>query len=319
MISLPRLAIVVPCYNEESVLPITIPIFLDVLNELVREQLVAQNSAIVLVDDGSQDTTWQIIVDLAKNNRQIMGLRQSRNRGHQSTVLAGLMECSETFDVTISIDADGQDDPNAMIEMMQAFHDGFDVVYGIRNDRQSDSFFKRFTAERFYKFLNAMGVEAHHNHADYRLMSSKVLKEFAHFEEVNLFLRGLVPLVGFNSTSVYYSRAKRMAGESHYPLGKMIHLAVDGITSLSVKPIRMISGLGALFALSAFVLMLWSIGTQLWGSTVAGWASTVSIVAFMGGVQLLSLGVIGEYVGKIYLETKRRPRYIISERTQSTE
>ncbi|OFR31186.1 glycosyltransferase family 2 protein [Actinomyces sp. HMSC065F11] len=319
MISLPRLAIVVPCYNEESVLPITIPIFLDVLNELVREQLVAQNSAIVLVDDGSQDTTWQIIVDLAKNNRQIMGLRQSRNRGHQSTVLAGLMECSETFDVTISIDADGQDDPNAMIEMMQAFHDGFDVVYGIRNDRQSDSFFKRFTAERFYKFLNAMGVEAHHNHADYRLMSSKVLKEFAHFEEVNLFLRGLVPLVGFNSTSVYYSRAKRMAGESHYPLGKMIHLAVDGITSLSVKPIRMISGLGALFALSAFVLMLWSIGTQLWGSTVPGWASTVSIVAFMGGVQLLSLGVIGEYVGKIYLETKRRPRYIISERTQSTE
>lgn len=224
------------------------------------------------------------------------------------------MECKDSFDVTISIDADGQDDPAAMKDMMQAFHKGADVVYGVRNDRTSDSFFKRFTAEVFYKMLNMMGVDAHFNHADYRLLSSKVLHEFARFEEVNLFLRGMIPLVGFKSTSVYYARAQRLAGESHYPLSKMLGLAIDGITSLSIKPIRIISTLGVFLALSAFVLMLWSVATHLWGNTVPGWASTTAIVTFMGGIQLFSLGVIGEYVGKIYLETKRRPRYIISER-----
>lgn len=315
MTCLPRLAVVVPCYNEESVLPITAPIFLRILEELIEEKLVSKNSAIVLVDDGSQDATWRIISELATENETFIGLRQSRNRGHQNTVLAGLMECKDSFDVTISIDADGQDEPRAMIEMMRAFHQGYHVVYGVRNDRTTDTFLKRFSAETFYRFLLAMGVEAHRNHADYRLLSSRVLREFANFREVNLFLRGLIPLVGFESTSVYYARAKRLAGESHYPISKMVHLAVDGITSLSVKPIRIISGMGAVFALSAFLLMLWSIGTQIWGSTVPGWASTVSIVAFMGGIQLLSLGVIGEYIGKIYLETKRRPRYIISERT----
>ena len=315
----PRLAIIVPCYNEESVLPITGSMFLDTLTSLIKDGLAAENSAIVFVDDGSKDSTWQIISNLAKEDSHFKGLRQSRNRGHQSTVLAGLMECKDTFDVTISIDADGQDDTSAMAEMMRAFHEGFDVVYGVRNDRISDSFFKRFTAESFYKLLNIMGVEATFNHADYRLLSSRVLQEFSHFEEVNLFLRGMIPLVGYKSTSVFYARAKRLAGKSHYPLSKMLGLAVDGITSLSVKPIRIISALGAIFALSAFILMLWSIGTQIWGNTVPGWASTTSIVAFMGGIQLLSLGVIGEYVGKIYLETKRRPRYIISETTEQKD
>lgn len=314
MTTLPRLAIIVPCYNEESVLPITAPIFLETLTNLINEQFVATNSAVVFVDDGSRDTTWEIISNLAEENSHFIGLRQSRNRGHQSTVLAGLMECKDSFDVTISIDADGQDDPAAMKDMMQAFHKGADVVYGVRNDRTSDSFFKRFTAEVFYKMLNMMGVDAHFNHADYRLLSSKVLHEFARFEEVNLFLRGMIPLVGFKSTSVYYARAQRLAGESHYPLSKMLGLAIDGITSLSIKPIRIISTLGVFLALSAFVLMLWSVATHLWGNTVPGWASTTAIVTFMGGIQLFSLGVIGEYVGKIYLETKRRPRYIISER-----
>lgn len=314
MTTLPRLAIIVPCYNEESVLPITAPIFLETLTNLINGQFVATNSAVVFVDDGSRDTTWEIISNLAEENSHFIGLRQSRNRGHQSTVLAGLMECKDSFDVTISIDADGQDDPAAMKDMMQAFHKGADVVYGVRNDRTSDSFFKRFTAEVFYKMLNMMGVDAHFNHADYRLLSSKVLHEFARFEEVNLFLRGMIPLVGFKSTSVYYARAQRLAGESHYPLSKMLGLAIDGITSLSIKPIRIISTLGVFLALSAFVLMLWSVATHLWGNTVPGWASTTAIVTFMGGIQLFSLGVIGEYVGKIYLETKRRPRYIISER-----
>lgn len=315
MKTLPRLAIIVPCYNEESVLPITAPMFRETLDSLIDEQLVSEDSAVVFVDDGSKDTTWQIITELAHSDQHFKGLRQSRNRGHQSTVLAGLLECKDSFDVTISIDADGQDDPNAMTDMLHAFHNGADVVYGVRNDRTTDSFFKRFTAEAFYKILNAMGVEAQFNHADYRLLSSKVLQEFSRFEEVNLFLRGMVPLVGFNSTSVYYARAERLAGESHYPFSKMLGLAIDGITSLSIKPIRMISTLGVLLALSAFFLMLWSVGTHLWGNTVPGWASTTSIVTFIGGIQLFSLGVIGEYIGKIYLETKRRPRYIISENT----
>lgn len=315
----PRLAIVVPCYNEEDVLPLTAPLFLDALAKMIEQGLVNGNSAVVFVDDGSTDSTWQVISRLATDNMHYQGLRQSRNRGHQSTVLAGLMECKDSFDITISIDADGQDDVNAMIEMVNAYNDGYEVVYGVRNDRSSDSFFKRFTAESFYKLLSFMGVDVQFNHADYRLLSSRVLHEFASFEEVNLFLRGLIPLVGFKFTTVEYARAKRLAGESHYPVSKMLRLAIDGITSLSVKPIRIVSALGALFALTAFILMLWSIGTQLWGNSVPGWASTVSIVAFMGGIQMLSLGIIGEYVGKIYLETKRRPRYIISERTMRAE
>lgn len=316
MSSPPRLAIIIPCYNEEAVLPLTAPIFRDTLSSLIAGELVSDDSSIVFVDDGSRDNTWQIITDLASQDPAFVGLRQSRNRGHQSSVLAGLMECKDTYDVTISIDADGQDDPAAMKEMMKAFHNGAHVVYGVRNDRRTDSFFKRFSAESFYRLLNRMGVEAHFNHADYRLMSAQVLQEFARFEEVNLFLRGMVPLVGFNSTSVYYARHERLAGESHYPLSKMLGLALDGITSLSIKPIRIVTSLGFLFSFAAFALMLWSIGTHLWGSTVPGWASMTTLITFIGGVQLLSLGIIGEYIGKIYLESKRRPRYIISETTQ---
>lgn len=314
---LPVLAIVVPCYNEEQALPQTYPLFIAKLESLINSSLVSAESFITFVDDGSKDKTWQLIETYAAENPQVRGLRQSRNRGHQNAVLAGLLEMRSHCDITISIDADGQDDLNAMDEMVRAYHDGAEVVYGVRNDRSTDSFFKRFTAESFYRLLNAMGVQAVFNHADYRLISAKVLNEFANFKEVNLFLRGLVPLVRFNSTSVYYSRAKRVAGQSNYPLSKMLGLAIDGITSLSVRPLRLVTGLGLAVSVFAFALLAWIVSTYFIGYTVPGWASQTAIISFMGGIQLLSLGIIGEYVGKIYLETKQRPRYIISERTGS--
>ncbi|EEH63808.1 glycosyltransferase, group 2 family protein [Gleimia coleocanis DSM 15436] len=311
---LPQLAIVIPCYNEEQVLPLTYPLFADKLKQLQDKGLVSKSSYLLFVDDGSSDQTWQLICDYAVADEQVRALRQSRNRGHQNTVLAGLLESIDVCDITISIDADGQDDLDAMDEMVSAYLDGADVVYGVRNDRSTDSFFKRFTAESFYRVLNAMGVQAVFNHADYRLISARVLKEFANFKEVNLFLRGMVPLVGFKSTSVYYSRAPRLAGESHYPFSKMLSLAIDGITSLSVKPLRFVTGLGLAVSFLAFLLLAWIITVFFLGKTIPGWASMTAIVAFMSGIQLLSLGIIGEYVGKIYLESKGRPRYIISER-----
>lgn len=313
----PTLAIIVPCYNEEQALPQTYPLFIAKLESLINSSLVSAESFITFVDDGSKDKTWQLIETYAAENPQVRGLRQSRNRGHQNAVLAGLLEMRSHCDITISIDADGQDDLNAMDEMVRAYHDGAEVVYGVRNDRSTDSFFKRFTAESFYRLLNAMGVQAVFNHADYRLISAKVLNEFANFKEVNLFLRGLVPLVGFNSTSVYYSRAKRVAGQSNYPLSKMLGLAIDGITSLSVRPLRLVTGLGLAVSVFAFALLAWIVGVYFFGYTVPGWASQTAIISFMGGIQLLSLGIIGEYVGKIYLETKQRPRYIISKRAGS--
>lgn len=314
---LPVLAIVVPCYNEEQALPQTYPLFIAKLESLINSSLVSAESFITFVDDGSKDDTWQLIEAYAAQNEQVRGLRQSRNRGHQNAVLAGLLEMRSHCDITISIDADGQDDLNAMDEMVRAYQGGAEVVYGVRNDRSADSFFKRFTAESFYRLLNAMGVQAVFNHADYRLISAKVLNEFANFKEVNLFLRGLVPLVGFNSTSVYYSRAKRVAGQSNYPLSKMLGLAIDGITSLSVRPLRLVTGLGLAVSVFAFALLAWIVGVYFFGYTVPGWASQTAIISFMGGIQLLSLGIIGEYVGKIYLETKQRPRYIISKRAGS--
>ncbi|MDO5060381.1 MAG: glycosyltransferase family 2 protein [Actinomycetaceae bacterium] len=314
---LPVLAIIVPCYNEEQALRQTYPLFMAKLANLIDANLVSADSFITFVDDGSKDNTWQLIEAYAAENKQVRGLRQSRNRGHQNAVLAGLLEMRSHCDITISIDADGQDDLNAMDEMVRAYHGGAEVVYGVRNDRSTDSFFKRFTAESFYRLLNAMGVQAVFNHADYRLISAKVLNEFANFKEVNLFLRGLVPLVGFNSTSVYYSRAKRVAGQSNYPLSKMLGLAIDGITSLSVRPLRLVTGLGLAVSVFAFALLAWIVGVYFFGYTVPGWASQTAIISFMGGIQLLSLGIIGEYVGKIYLETKQRPRYIISERAGS--
>lgn len=309
------LYIIVPCYNEEAVLPITAPMFLTKINELAAVGKISPESRVMFVNDGSRDRTWEIISELAKGDEHYIGISQSRNRGHQNAVLAGLMEAREHCDITISIDCDGQDDINAMDAMVDAYLDGCEVVYGVRSSRETDTFFKRFTAQSFYKFLSAMGAEVVYNHADYRLISARVLKEFANFREVNLFLRGLVPLVGFKSTTVSYSRAERIAGESHYQLKKMIALAVDGITSLSVKPLRMITGFGAAVALISFIGVLWALITAIEGKAVAGWASMTCIICFVSGVQLICLGIIGEYIGKIYLETKQRPRYIISERT----
>ena len=315
----PVLYIVIPCYNEQAVLPITAPQFLKKLNDLSDAGKISPDSRILFVNDGSRDNTWEIINNLSRQDEHYIGISQSRNRGHQNTVLAGLMEAREHCDITISIDCDGQDDLNAMDAMVDAYLDGCEVVYGVRSSRETDSFFKRFTAQGFYKFLAAMGAEVVYNHADYRLMSARVLKEFANFHEVNLFLRGMVPLVGFKSTTVAYSRAERIAGESHYPLKKMIALAVDGITSLSVKPLRVITGLGIFVALISFLGCLWALITALCGKSVAGWASMTCIICLVSGVQLVSLGIIGEYIGKIYLETKARPRYIISERTENFE
>ena len=311
----PILWIVIPCYNEEKVLPITAPMFRRKIADLTDAGLISEKSRICFVNDGSKDGTWAIIQSLAAGDEHFIGISQSRNRGHQNAVLAGLMEAKDVCDITISIDCDGQDDINAMDEMVRAYLDGCEVVYGVRKKRDTDTFFKRFTAEGFYHLMNWMGADIVFNHADYRLISARVLQHFADFREVNIFLRGMVPLVGFKSTSVYYDRAERLAGESHYPLKKMLALAFDGITSLSVKPIRMIAGLGAVFSVVSFIGVVWAVIQALLGRVVAGWASTVCIVCFMGGIQLLCLGVIGEYIGKIYMETKARPRYIISERT----
>lgn len=312
----PTLAIIVPCYNEETVLPVTGPQFHEKLNDLIQGNLVSKDSKIVFIDDGSRDSTWEVIVDLASLSPYYSGLRQSRNRGHQNAVYAGLMESKEWADITISIDSDGQDDINAMDEMIAAYYAGSDIVYGVRNDRETDTFFKKTTAQAFYKLMDWLGVESVYNHADYRLVSSKVLEKFAEFDEVNLFLRGMFPLVGFQSTSVYYKRNERIAGESKYPLRKMLHLAFEGITSLSIKPIRFVTILGLLMAFMSFAIIIWIFVRFFTGNTVSGWASNATLLSLFCGVQLISLGIIGEYVGKIYLEVKHRPKYIISERTE---
>jgi len=316
---LPILYIVVPCYNEEEVLPVTSKMFLDKLRALEQAQKISSKSRILFIDDGSKDNTWEIICGLSKQDCHFKGIRQSRNRGHQNAVLAGLMEAKDLCDITISIDCDGQDDLHAMDAMVDAYLDGCEVVYGVRSNRRSDTFFKRFTAQSYYKMLKGMGVETVYNHADYRLVSSRVLQEFASFKEVNLFLRGMFPLVGFKSTSVYYERRERLAGKSHYSLGKMLSLAFEGITSLSVKPLHIITGLGCFIALLSFIGVIWSVIVALAGNSVPGWASMTSIICFLGGVQLTCLGVLGEYIGKIYMEVKGRPRYIISQRTEDQE
>ena len=315
MKELPVLYIVIPCYNEQEVLPITAPMFLQKINDLAAAGKISPDSRVLFVNDGSKDRTWEIINELAASDEHYVGICQSRNRGHQNAVLAGLMEAKSRCDITISIDCDGQDDINAMDGMVDAYRDGCDIVYGVRASRKQDSAFKRATAQGYYRLLRALGADVVYNHADYRLMSRRALDALAEYKEVNLFLRGLVPLVGFKSTTVSYSRAERIAGESHYPLKKMIALAVDGITSLSVKPLRMITGFGAAVALISFIGVLWALITAIAGKAVAGWASMTCIICFVSGVQLICLGIIGEYIGKIYLETKQRPRYIISERT----
>ena len=311
----PILYIVIPCYNEEEVLPVTFGMFRDEIRDLIAKGKISSESRILFVDDGSKDSTWQIISSLAIEDPVFTGIRQSRNRGHQSSVLAGLMEVKDRADIVISIDCDGQDDVTAMEDMVDAYADGCDIVYGVRSSRDSDTFFKRSSAQLYYKLLNAMGAEVVYNHADYRLTSSRVLNEFANFKEVNLYLRGMFPLVGFKSTSVYYERRERIAGSSHYPFSKMLGLAFDGITSLSIKPIRMIASIGAIMSFLSFLGIIWAVVDRFMGNTVPGWASTVVIIFLTCGLQMLSLGVIGEYIGKIYMESKHRPRYIISEKT----
>ncbi len=313
----PILFLVVPCYNEEEVLPIICNIFLKKILNLISKEKISDRSRIMFVNDGSKDRTWEIIKDLSKKDKHFAGISQSRNRGHQAAVLAGLMEAKDKCDITITIDCDGQDDIDAIDEMIDQYLSGSDIVYGVRNNRDSDTFFKRSTAECFYKLMRSLGVETVFNHADYRLVSKRVLNAFSEFKEVNIFLRGMFPLVGFKSSCVCYSRKERIAGKSHYPLRKMLALAWDGVTSLSVKPLHIIIALGTFVSMLSFIAVIWSITMQLLGRTVSGWASTTSIIAFLGGVQLISIGIIGEYVGKIYMEVKHRPRFIISERTEN--
>lgn len=311
----PVLYIVIPCYNEQEVLPVTKPMFLNKLNHLIARGKVSEQSRILFINDGSRDSTWDLIQEFANQEEKIEGISLSRNRGHQNALLAGLMEAKDLCDITISIDCDGQDDLNAMDEMVEAYHKGADIVYGVRSKRDTDTFFKRTTAEGFYKLINKLGGEVVYNHADYRLVSAKVLEEFSNFNEVNLFLRGMFPLVGFNSTIVYYERHERLKGESHYPLKKMLALAFDGITSLSIKPIRIVTGIGIAFSIISFLLIVYALISLIHGTVVSGWTSSIIVTCLLGGIQLISLGVIGEYVGKTYLETKHRPRYIISNRT----
>lgn len=311
----PVLYIVIPCYNEQEVLPITAPRFAQKLTELEQLNLISDKSRVLFVNDGSSDSTWDIIKEFSKKDNRIIGISQSCNRGHQSTLLAGLMEAKDKCDITISIDCDGQDDLNAMNEMVKKYHEGCEIVYGVRSSRETDTFFKRTTAEGFYKFMNMLGAKTIFNHADYRLISNRALIELAKYKEVNLFLRGIVPLLGFKTDKVYYSRYERIAGNSHYPLKKMISLATDGITSLSIKPIKIITAIGFFISLLSFIGIFWSVIVAFCGNSVSGWASIVCIICFMCGIQLISIGIIGQYIGKIYLETKQRPRYIISERT----
>lgn len=317
--NLSSLYIVIPCYNEQDVLPITAPMFLQKIENLIAQGLCSEDSRILFVNDGSKDNTWEIILKLAKQNSRFKGLKLSRNRGHQNALLAGLMYAKNYCDVTISIDCDGQDDINAMDEMLKQYYDGCDVVYGVRSKRDTDTFFKRTTAEGFYKFMKFMGVETVFNHADYRLMSKRALEGLAQFKEVNLFLRGTVPLVGYKSTSVYYERNGRLAGESKYPFSKMLNLALNGITSLSVKPLRYITTIGLVMAFISFLFIVWALVARVMGNTVAGWTSLVGIMALIGGIQLFCLGIIGEYIGKIYSEVKQRPKYIIETTTDDNE
>lgn len=315
----PVLWMVIPCYEEsdygKGCLRITATEFLEELNLLISSGRVSPESSICFVDDGSKDDTWEVIQQLSAEDPHFRGISLSRNRGHQNALLAGLMESLGKCNITISIDCDGQDDISAMTRMVDEYLSGSEVVYGVRAKRDTDTAFKRGTAQAFYKLMGSMGVETVYNHADYRLLSSKVLAELAKYGEVNLFLRGMVPLVGFKSSTVEYDRAERVAGESHYPLSKMVGLAVDGITSLSAKPLRIASGLGILFSLAGFFGIIFALISVARGDVVAGWASTICAIGLIGGIQLLCLGVIGEYVGKVYLETKHRPRYSIGDRT----
>ncbi len=307
------LYIVVPCYNEEEVLPETSRRLKEKMEALVAAGTVSEGSRILFVNDGSRDRTWEIISALHAADPVFSGVDLTRNRGHQNALLAGLMTAKDRCNMAISMDADLQDDVDAVDKMIEEYHAGCDIVYGVRSSRKKDTFFKRFTAEGFYRVMNLLGAETVFNHADYRLMSRRALEGLSRFKEANLFLRGMVPMIGYRSGTVDYERGERFAGESKYPLKKMLAFAMEGITSLSVKPLRMITGLGALIFLIAAVMLAYSIYRWAVGDTVLGWASLMCSVWAIGGLILLSLGVIGEYIGKIYLETKGRPRFLIRE------
>lgn len=304
---------VIPCYNEEEVLDETTSRLMDKYQVLMEQGKIDKKSRILYVNDGSKDQTWPIIARLHEEYEYVSGLNLSRNRGHQNAVLAGLMYAKDYCDAAISMDADLQDDINAIDEMIDKFSDGIDVVYGVRSSRKKDSFFKKFTAESFYKLMKWLGVDIVFNHADYRLMSKRVLNQLESYKEVNLFLRGMVPLIGYPSDKVYYERQERFAGESKYPLKKMLTFAFDGITSFSIKPIRLIMSLGLLIFLVSIGILIYSVIRHLIGATVIGWSSLMVSIWALGGLQLLAIGIIGEYIGKMYLETKERPRFIIQD------
>ena len=306
------LYVVVPCYNEEKVLKETTKRLAEKLEKLILKKRISEDSRIMYVNDGSKDKTWELIEDYSRIHKLVTGICLSRNRGHQNALLAGLMTAKEYADVVISMDADLQDDINAIDEMLDKYDDGCEIVYGVRKSRKKDSFFKKHTAQAFYKFMKLMGVDIVYNHADYRLTSKRVLECFADYKEVNLFLRGMFPLVGFKSDVVYYERGKRFAGESKYPLKKMLNFAWDGITSFSTKPIRYVLILGILIFLVSIGMTIYSIVVYLMGNTVPGWTFLACSIWMLAGVEMLALGIIGEYVGKVYSETKARPRYIIS-------
>ena len=308
-----KLFVVLPCYNEEEVLGETSKRLLELYKKMADDEIISSGSRIVFVDDGSRDKTWEIISSLCEKHEICRGVKLAHNAGHQNALLAGLMTVKDECDCAVSIDADLQDDINVIPDMVKKFDSGCDVVYGVRSDRKTDSFFKRTTAQGFYKFMSAMGVDVVYNHADYRLMSRRALNDLCDFKEVNLFLRGIVPLIGYKSDSVYYERAERFAGESKYPLKKMLSFAFDGITSFSVKPIKLLWSIGIVVCLAAIISAIYTLVSKFFGYTSDGWASLMCSIWFLGGVQLISIGVIGEYIGKIYRETKARPRYIIEE------
>ena len=313
----PILSLVIPCYNEEEVLPETITRLNPILADLINKQLISSHSTILLVDDGSKDRTWEIIESMNKQYATVRGLKLAKNAGHQNALLAGLMHAKNDSDCVISVDADLQDDLNAIEEFIIKFHQGYEVVYGVRQSRTSDTFFKRSTAQGFYKLMHSMGVNVIYNHADYRLMSKRVLENLANFKEVNLFLRGLIPLIGFKSTEVYFDRSERFAGESKYPLKKMLSFAFDGITSFSVRPIRLISLLGSCMFLFSLLIAVYVLISKFFGFVIVGWSSIMISIWFIGGAQLLALGLIGEYIGKIYQEVKQRPKYTIETTLES--
>lgn len=305
------LYLVVPCYNEQEVLPETARRLLEKLESLTKRGLIAKESRILFVNDGSKDRTWELIEELHEQNPVYQGVKLSRNRGHQNALLGGLMTAKEYADMVISLDADLQDDINVIDQFVERYYAGCEIVYGVRSARKTDTFFKRFTAESFYRLISFMGGEVVFNHADYRLMSKRALEELSNYQEVNLFLRGIVPMIGFQTDVVTYERHERLAGESKYPFKKMLALAVDGITSLSIKPIRFIVFLGGLLFFCSILMLIYSLVQHFLGNTTSGWTSLIVSIWAIGGLQLLAIGIIGEYIGKIYLETKARPKYII--------